>query len=113
MVDTIKTNSPILLRHNPKVEFEDEKKEMVAKYAVGDELDCTVAGLVDFGVFLKVEEGIEGLVHISEIDWSVGSTMYPNQITVRNNFVTSFTASQQLFFPAFLECVARAPKKTL
>ena len=49
----------------------DEKKEMVAKYAVGDELDCTVAGLVDFGVFLKVEEGIEGLVHISEIDWGL------------------------------------------
>ena len=31
MVDTNKTNSPIQLRHNPKVEFEDEKKEMVVQ----------------------------------------------------------------------------------
>jgi len=30
-----------------------------------------VSGVVDFGVFLKIEEGLEGLVHISEIDWSL------------------------------------------
>jgi len=49
----------------------EERKEIVGKYAVGDELDCTVAGIVDFGVFLKLEEGLEGLVHISEIDWGL------------------------------------------
>lgn len=49
----------------------EERKEIVGKYAVGDELDCTVAGIVDFGVFLKVEEGLEGLVHISELDWGL------------------------------------------
>jgi ribosomal protein S1 len=31
----------------------------------------TVTGLVDFGVFVKIEDGLEGLVHISEIDWSL------------------------------------------
>jgi len=49
----------------------EEKKEILSKYTVGDEIDCTVAGLVDFGVFLKLEEGLEGLVHISELDWGL------------------------------------------
>ncbi len=49
----------------------EEKKEILSKYTVGDSLDCTVAGLVDFGVFLKLEDGLEGLVHISELDWGL------------------------------------------
>lgn len=49
----------------------EERKEIIGKYTVGSELDCTVAGIVDFGVFLKIEEGLEGLVHISEIDWGL------------------------------------------
>ncbi len=49
----------------------EERKEIMGKYAVGDEVNCTVAGIVDFGVFLKVEDGLEGLVHISEIDWGL------------------------------------------
>lgn len=49
----------------------EEKKEILSKYNVGDELECTVAGLVDFGVFLKLEDDLEGLVHISELDWGL------------------------------------------
>lgn len=49
----------------------EEKKEILSKYNVGDELDCTVAGIVDFGMFLKLEDGLEGLVHISELDWGL------------------------------------------
>ena len=49
----------------------EEKKEILSKYNVGDNLKCTVAGLVDFGVFLKLEDGLEGLVHISELDWGL------------------------------------------
>jgi small subunit ribosomal protein S1 len=30
-----------------------------------------VTGIVDFGIFVKIEEGLEGLVHISELDWSL------------------------------------------
>jgi small subunit ribosomal protein S1 len=30
-----------------------------------------VTGIVDFGVFVKLEDGLEGLVHISEIDWAL------------------------------------------
>lgn len=49
----------------------EEREVVISKYAVGDELDCEVTGIVDFGVFLKVEEGLEGLVHISELDWGL------------------------------------------
>lgn len=47
------------------------EKSVPSKYSVGDILDCEVTGIVDFGVFLKLEEGVEGLVHISEIAWSL------------------------------------------
>ena len=43
---------------------QEERKEVVDKYKVGDDLECEIAGIVDFGVFLKIEEGLEGLVHI-------------------------------------------------
>ncbi len=48
-----------------------EKKEIIERYKVGDEIDGTITGIVDFGVFVKVEDGLEGLVHISEIDWAL------------------------------------------
>jgi len=47
------------------------EKSVPSKYSVGDILECEVTGIVDFGIFLKLEEGVEGLVHISEIAWSL------------------------------------------
>jgi len=48
-----------------------EKQKMADKYKIGDLLDGEVTGTVDFGVFVKLENGLEGLVHISEIDWAL------------------------------------------
>ncbi len=48
-----------------------ERQDVISKYSIGDELECEVTGIVDFGVFLKIEEGLEGLVHISELDWGL------------------------------------------
>ena len=48
-----------------------DKENIVSQYSLGDELTGEVTGLVDFGVFVKLEEGLEGLVHISEIDWGL------------------------------------------
>ncbi|OHA24150.1 MAG: hypothetical protein A3B11_01330 [Candidatus Taylorbacteria bacterium RIFCSPLOWO2_01_FULL_44_26] len=48
-----------------------EKEKIVSKYEIGDEVEGVVTGVVDFGVFVKLEEGLEGLVHISEIDWGL------------------------------------------
>ncbi|MCI5108722.1 MAG: S1 RNA-binding domain-containing protein [Candidatus Pacebacteria bacterium] len=58
----------IFSERNPE---EKDKGEIIEKYSLGDELDGEVTGVVDFGVFVKIEEGLEGLVHISEIDWSL------------------------------------------
>lgn len=54
-----------------KIQQDKDKGKMVEKYKVGDELNGEITGIVDFGVFVKVEEGLEGLVHISELDWSL------------------------------------------
>ena len=48
-----------------------KEKKVPSKYKIGDIIECEVTGIVDFGIFLKLEEGVEGLVHISEISWSL------------------------------------------
>ncbi len=50
---------------------EKSKEVMIDKYALGDIVEGEVTGIVDFGIFVKVEDGLEGLVHISEIDWAL------------------------------------------
>ena len=48
-----------------------ENQKKADKYKVGDVFTGEVTGTVDFGVFVKLEDGLEGLVHISEIDWAL------------------------------------------
>ena len=48
---------------DPWVHFED-------KYHVNDVVEGTVTKLTDFGAFIALEEGIEGLAHISEFSWT-------------------------------------------
>lgn len=48
-----------------------ERSSLVEKYHVGDVLEGVVTGATEFGVFVKLEEGLEGLVHISEMDWAL------------------------------------------
>lgn len=47
------------------------KQKMVDHYKVGDVCPGEITGIVDFGIFVKLEDGLEGLVHISEIDWTL------------------------------------------
>ena len=49
----------------------EEKASLIDKYQVGDTAEGEVTGVVDFGVFVKLETGLEGLVHISELDWGL------------------------------------------
>jgi len=58
----------IFSEKNPE---QQSKGEIVEKYQVGDVIDGEITGVVDFGVFVKVEDGLEGLVHISEMDWAL------------------------------------------
>src|SRR5690349_8217419 len=40
------------------------------KYPAGGKVQGTVVGVVDYGVFVELERGIEGLVHVSEMSWN-------------------------------------------
>ncbi|MBI5050143.1 MAG: 30S ribosomal protein S1 [Nitrospirae bacterium] len=40
------------------------------KYPPGKKISGKVISIVDYGIFMELEEGLEGLVHISEIEWS-------------------------------------------
>ena len=40
------------------------------KYKVGETYEGTVTKIMDYGCFIKIEDGIEGLIHNSELDWA-------------------------------------------
>jgi small subunit ribosomal protein S1 len=79
--------------HNQK-----EKEEIVSKYRMGAIVEGEITGIVDFGAFMKLEEGLEGLIHISEMDWGlvddprklfrVGETVKAQIIEIKDNKVS-------------------------
>jgi small subunit ribosomal protein S1 len=51
-------------------QLEPEKWDSAAeKYKVGQRITGTVTRLMDFGAFVELEPGIEGLIHVSEMSW--------------------------------------------
>jgi small subunit ribosomal protein S1 len=46
------------------------KTDLLSKYAVGTKHKGTVRNLTNFGLFLELEEGIDGLVHVSDLSWT-------------------------------------------
>lgn len=46
------------------------KNDMGTKYAVGSKHTGVVRNLTNFGLFLELEEGIDGLVHVSDLSWT-------------------------------------------
>ena len=49
------------------------------RFPVGTRVHGTVVGVTDYGVFIQVEPGVEGLVHVSEMTWSK-RTKHPSKI---------------------------------
>jgi small subunit ribosomal protein S1 len=49
---------------------EDAMREKIGKLSLNAVVEGEVSGVVDFGIFLKFGDGLEGLVHISELAWS-------------------------------------------
>ncbi len=45
--------------------------KIISNYNLGDKLDGVVTGIVDFGIFVKIDNEVEGLIHKSEIDWGL------------------------------------------
>ena len=48
----------------------DPWDSVAAKYRLGERARGTVTRLMDFGAFVEIEPGIEGLIHISEMSWA-------------------------------------------
>lgn len=53
-----------------KQKFPDPWSTAEEKYPVGKRVKSKVVSITDYGAFIALEEGLEGLVHISELDWS-------------------------------------------
>jgi len=49
---------------------EDPWEDISRRYPVGARLFGTITNLTDYGCFVEIEEGVEGLVHVSEMDWT-------------------------------------------
>lgn len=53
-----------------KAVHEDELKTKISMLKLGEVVEGEVTGIVDFGIFIKFGQGLEGLVHISELAWN-------------------------------------------
>ncbi len=49
---------------------EDPWNDTAAKFPVGDKITGKVVSLTDYGAFIDVGEGVEGLIHVSEMSWT-------------------------------------------
>ncbi|MDF1828118.1 MAG: 30S ribosomal protein S1 [Legionellaceae bacterium] len=53
--------------------------DLVDRYPVGTRLDGKVTNITDYGCFVEIEEGVEGLVHMSEMDWT-NKNIHPSKV---------------------------------
>ncbi len=44
-------------------------EEVVRDHKVGDELESTITSITDFGIFVKISDDIDGMVHINDLSW--------------------------------------------
>jgi len=49
----------------------DKMKEILKNYKVGNLVEGEITGITDFGAFLRFDQNLEGLIHISELDWKI------------------------------------------
>jgi small subunit ribosomal protein S1 len=76
----------------------DEQSEQLKDYKVGATVEGVVTGVVDFGAFVEFGDGLEGLVHISELAWQriddpkeivkVGDTVKAQIISIENGKIS-------------------------
>jgi small subunit ribosomal protein S1 len=48
----------------------DPWEGVAEKYAIGTEINGKVRNLTDFGAFVEIEEGVDGLIHVSDMSWT-------------------------------------------
>ena len=52
-----------------KAAWEEQQKDLLGSYKVGDVVEGTVSVITEFGAFVQFGQGLEGLIHISELAW--------------------------------------------
>ena len=58
---------------------DDPWADIVRRYPEGARVIATVTNLTDYGCFAEIEEGVEGLVHVSEMDWT-NKNIHPSKV---------------------------------
>jgi small subunit ribosomal protein S1 len=58
---------------------EDPWVEITQRYPEGSRVMARVTNLTDYGCFAELEEGVEGLVHVSEMDWT-NKNVHPSKV---------------------------------
>ena len=58
---------------------EDPWVEITGRYPEGSRVMAKITNLTDYGCFAELEEGVEGLVHVSEMDWT-NKNVHPSKI---------------------------------
>jgi small subunit ribosomal protein S1 len=67
---------------------QDNPWELVdEKYPIGKEVVGTVRNLTNYGAFIEIEEGIDGLLHVSDMSW-VRKISHPNEIVTKGQQIT-------------------------
>jgi small subunit ribosomal protein S1 len=57
----------------------DPWQEIAERYPEGAKLSGAVTNLTDYGCFVEIEDGVEGLVHVSEMDWT-NKNIHPSKV---------------------------------
>ncbi len=57
----------------------DPWETIEGKYSVGGIYEASVSNLTDYGCFAELEQGVEGLIHLSELDWT-NKNMHPSKV---------------------------------
>ena len=58
---------------------DDPWADIVRRYPEGARVMATVTNLTDYGCFAEIESGVEGLVHVSEMDWT-NKNIHPSKV---------------------------------
>src|SRR5215510_7908148 len=66
--------------------------ELASKYPVGTTITGKVRNLTEFGAFVEVEDGIDGLIHISDMSWSK-RLKHPSEVLKKGDDVTAVVLS--------------------
>ena len=66
---------------------EDPWKDIEKKYIIGNEIKATISNIADYGAFVELQKGVEGLIHVSEMSWTK-KNVHPNTILKINDEVS-------------------------